>query len=265
MDRHDLYTTVHKGLRALLFEAAALVARTDFAQPEEAARARERLDQLLAFLDEHAEHEDEVILPELVRIAPELHADLRSAHARVHGLQAEIAALAARLPGASLAERVSLGRRLHERLGLLVAEHLRHMEQEEVTTNRMLWAHKSDDELRAMHARIVGSIPPARLAEWFGSILPALNGAERGALLGGMRAELPPQVFDQVTSAARAALGPEAWAEASRRAQAPDPVERPVERPAERPTEWHGERLGERLGQRSGQQLGPAATNGARA
>jgi hypothetical protein len=105
--RHDVFGTVHKGLRASLFATAALAGRTDFASAEEAEAARAAAARLVGFLDEHAAHEDAVLLPALEAFAPELHAELRTEHARTEGLQRDVEAIAARLGAASAAERVS--------------------------------------------------------------------------------------------------------------------------------------------------------------
>jgi hypothetical protein len=181
-NRFDLFTAVHKGLRAALFETAALLARTDFAARHEAARAAAAVERVVAFLDEHAGHEDAVVLPALAALSPELLVALREDHARVDGLQRELLALAARLPAGGEAERVSLGRRLHDRFVIAVAEHLRHMQREEHEVQRTLCAHRTDDELRALHDQILGRIPPPRTAQWVELILPALSGPERAAL-----------------------------------------------------------------------------------
>jgi hypothetical protein len=185
-DRFDLFTGVHKGLRAALFETHALLARTDFGAIEDATLAARGVDRLLAFLEEHAAHEDAVVLPAVEALSPELFVALREDHARIDGLQRDLAALAARLAGAGQAERAALGRRLHDRLGLLLAEHLRHMAREEQDVQRLLWAHHDDAALRAIHGRILGRIPPARSADWIGLILPALSAPERSALLGAL-------------------------------------------------------------------------------
>jgi hypothetical protein len=128
------------------------------------------------------------------------------------GLGREVLALAERLAGSTGLERVALGRRLHERLARLAAEHLVHMQREERDVNRSLWAHRTDEELRALHGRIVGSIPPERNAEWLGLILPALSLPERTALLAPLRAALPAAGLRQLTAPARTALGHEGWA-----------------------------------------------------
>lgn len=190
MQRIDLYGPVHKGLRASLCDTAMLLGRTNFESEKEGCAAARAVERIIGFLDEHAEHEDRVLLPEILRHSPEFHAELRSDHARLDGLQEEAAAIAARLDSASAAERVSLGARLHERVWQLVAEHARHMQFEETRANRVLHAHFADGELLALHGRIVGAIPPARMAEWMEIMLPALSSSERTkieAAAGGVR------------------------------------------------------------------------------
>lgn len=218
MTRHDLYTTVHKGIRAMLFDTARTLARTEFSRPEDAATAAAAVRSALALLDEHAEHEDAVIVPEVARLLPELGAALASDHARTDALHRGIAQLADRLDAVedaadapAAAERVAIGRRLHARFALLVAEHLQHLDREETEANRVLWAHKSDDELRAMEGRILASIPAPRLADWIALILPAASVSERGAVLGDLHRNVPPDVFATLTAPARAAMAPDAW------------------------------------------------------
>jgi len=214
MDRFDLYTSIHKGIRAILFETARTVAATDFSRPEESARASDAIRRLLGFLDEHAAHEDDVILPELAPLAPELFADLRAEHARTDGLQRELAGIATRLAGATERERVSLGRRLAERANGLVAAHLAHLAREESEANRVLWAHFDDGALLALQDRIVAAIAPARLAEWYALVLPAVSAGERRALIGGLLATVSAARFELLTDPARAELGEAAWRDA---------------------------------------------------
>lgn len=208
--RIDLFSNVHKGLRAALFETATLVSRTDFASVDDAAVAASRCATTLRFLDEHTGHEDAVVMPELQALSPELHVSLQSDHARTTGLERELAQLVDRLARASVAERVSLGRRIHDRVWTLAAEHVHHMQREERDAMRMLWAHRSDDELRAMQGRILARIAPPRTADWLALMLPAMSVSERAAVIGGLRASLPAEVLGALLAPARAALGP-AW------------------------------------------------------
>jgi hypothetical protein len=210
MNRPDLYRTPHRAIRALLFGTTLQLARTDFAVESEARLAVAAGERLLGFLHEHAEHEERVLMPELERLSPEVAAELRADHHRTGGMEREFAQLLARTALAGEAERVSLGVRLNQRAALLTAEHLPHLEREEVLANRLLWAHKSDAELGLLHQRVVSGIPPARLAEWFELILPAMSCSERAPLVAGLL-QAPPEFFELVTAPARRALGKAAW------------------------------------------------------
>ncbi len=186
MERMDLYTTVHKGLRAAMFEAALEVARTDFRDPAATEQTVAVLRRLSGFLDEHAEHEDRVIMPEIARLDPGLHVELEAEHTRVAGLGRELVLHLDRFACANAEERAALGKRLHLRMGRLVAEHLRHMEREESIANRVLWAHHTDAEIIELHERILAAIPPVRMVEWMEIILPAIDPGERATLEAGM-------------------------------------------------------------------------------
>ena len=188
MTRVDLFTTIHKGLRAALFRAAARVDRADFASPADAAAVAAEIGRLSAFLEEHALYEEREIVPVLARIAPEMAGDLLADRSRLRGLELELLRAAARLDRAEAAERRSLGRRLHDRIGLLIADHLRLMEREEVAVQRRLWANRSDVELGAIGCRFVDRLPPARIAAWLELLLPAVSEREREALAAGLLA-----------------------------------------------------------------------------
>ncbi|MFO0583760.1 MAG: hemerythrin domain-containing protein [Anaeromyxobacter sp.] len=187
MNRVDVYGLAHKALRALLFETAALAARTDFADAGEAARLAAAAEALLGWLDEHAEHEERQIMPELLAISPELHAALAADHGRVASVQQEVRAWVARLRLSEGAARVAAGARLHDRLLALTADQLRHMASEEADANRALWAHRTDDELRGVLARIRAATSPERGQAWLELLLPALSAPERASVLAATR------------------------------------------------------------------------------
>lgn len=183
MTRHDLYTKIHKAIRSILFDTMVAHGRTDFARPEQAEVFADRTRRLCDFLDEHAAHEDEVLLAALAGVAPALHADLRSEHARLEGLQQDCRHLAERLAGAGATEALALGRRLQIALGRLVAAQLGHLEREEVEAHRALWASFDDATLQGFEGRILASIPAPRMADWMALMLPALSGSERDEVL----------------------------------------------------------------------------------
>src|SRR5262245_66690259 len=99
MDRLDLFTPLHKGLRAALFDAVRAAARADFRDDGEARTALAAVRETLAFLGEQAAHADAVIWPEVAAAGPELGASLRSDRARIAGVARKCAGAAARRAG----------------------------------------------------------------------------------------------------------------------------------------------------------------------
>lgn len=199
MQRMDLYKTIHKALRAILFETTIRVGRTDFQERDATEQTVAAVRRLLGFLEEHGAHEDRVVMPEIARLSPTAFADLQADHHRVAGLQRELEQLLHRLEDAPLEQRLSLGRRLQQRLGLLTAEHLQHMEREETRGNRLLWAHHTDEELLHMHGRILGAIPAPRMLEWAGILIPVIDTEERRVLVHGLQERLPMEELQRFT------------------------------------------------------------------
>lgn len=189
--RFDLYATIHKGLRARMFDTTALVARTDFSNDAETAATTAALADLLELLDEHAAHEDAHVMPEVGAVAPDVAAALELDHGALHDLQRELRRRLELIATTPAARRWTLGRELHLRLCRMVADHLRHMDREETLANAALWAGRTDEQLMTVSGRISSSIAEPRLIEWWTFVLPALDGKERATVLRGMRDRAP--------------------------------------------------------------------------
>ena len=217
MNRPNRYQPIHKALRTALFDATSLVARTDFAEQDEATLAARAVATLLDLLDSHAHHEEQFIMPEVARHAPALMAALEMDHGRLDGLQAELRALLPRTCSEVPAEREAAGQLLGRALTLLVADHLRHMDREETEAMPVLWEHCTEAELDVMDARIRAAVPPERMPVMLRLMLPAMSTAEQAKLLSAARAQMPPPVFAQLSGLAREVLGAERWARTARR------------------------------------------------
>lgn len=182
--RVDLFTTIHKGVRAMLFEVAVEAARTDLRDDGAVAALVARITRTRAFLDEHAHHEDAHVVPALRRAAPEVATALDTEHRMLETIQAEVAAAASALAAAPAIERGAIGGQLVRLLNRLIAAQLAHMGREETDANEALWGGFSDAELVAIRERLIGTIPPARYAEWKQVLAPALDPVERSLVVG---------------------------------------------------------------------------------
>ena len=102
--------------------------------------------------------------------------------------------------------------RLYRRFASFVGHNFEHMAVEESRHNQALWAAYTDDELHALHGRILASIGPQEMSEVLRWMIPALAPAERAELIQG----LPPEVQGPVLASARALLNDAAWAKLTR-------------------------------------------------
>lgn len=205
--RHDMYTTIHKALRRRIYESTTRVEGCDFGDPSARADVVEHVRETLRYLDEHAAHEDRFVQPSILSANPAVAERLAAAHERVHQTGVGVAALLDALCQADAQVAMGRGPELCHALNLLASQHLEHMNDEETLANAVLWGAYSDDELRTLHGQLQASIPGPRMAEWMGLMLPALNVHERIGVMGGVKANAPPAVFEQMMQLGRDAVG----------------------------------------------------------
>ncbi|MET0727501.1 MAG: hemerythrin domain-containing protein [Acidimicrobiales bacterium] len=205
---HDLYRDIHKAIRVELFsvttEAARLDASTGIARAALASQVRD----VVAFLVDHAEHEDGAIQPVLERELPILAAKVAEDHealdARMGGL-VEMAEDAARLDAEEPGFQVH---RLHLALASFTSAYLEHQDVEERVIMPTLQQTVGVDAVVGIHQAILAGIPPEKMGAALALMLPAINIDDRLEMLGGMRDNAPAEVFDGVWSLANSVLDP---------------------------------------------------------
>ena len=209
--RENLYSGIHKALRALLSDTLLAVGRMDAQDDLELAQATQRVLQMLDLMRSHLEHENAFVHPVLESRAPgssELIGDDHVGHV------AEIGALAAQthaLLTSPQDARDAAAFALYQRLALFAAHNFEHMNVEETAHNAVLWAHYSDAELMQVHGALVASVPPEEMMQYLRWLVPFMNPRERATLLGGMRQQVPAPVFEVVLQMVRPHLDAREW------------------------------------------------------
>lgn len=214
--RFDMYSGIHKALRALMADTLLAVGRMDVADDLDLAQVTQRVLELLNFCASHLKHENE-----FVHTAIEARAEGGSeviAHEHTEHLQhlAQLSQLVAQLRRCELVQRVALATTLYRELALFVAGNFVHMHQEETAHNALLWAKYSDAELVDVHDRLVASIPPEEMmftARW---LVPYLSPVERAGLLADMRAKAPAPAFQAILDTVQPHLTIIEWAKLCR-------------------------------------------------
>ena len=194
--RHDLYRNIHKGLRGAMFETVLLVGRTN---PADAACVGATLDQvarLLAFMGAHVKHENEHVHTAIEARTPGGARDTSDDHHEHVEALAALRAQAAELRGLRGAAVSPALHRLYLDLAEFVAENLRHMRVEETHNNAQLWSLYSDDELGAIHGRLLASVEPATMADAVTFMARGLSLPELVELVLEARTTAPAPAFE---------------------------------------------------------------------
>jgi Hemerythrin HHE cation binding domain len=219
----DLFTPVHKGIRAMIYDLGGRLQRVDFADPTASRAVLADLQHdfgtavsatcVLCLLHSHAGHEERGPFPQMQSFDPTLIRMLIDDHQEISRRLVGISKLADELATMGAEEtRTAMGARINREVNEFFAYYLAHMNKEEVTIVPAMQQHFTDDQMRAMQGAIMGSMPPERLASYLRWMLPSLTLSELTGILGGVKAGAPPQFFQFVTGVGEAHVDPTRWA-----------------------------------------------------
>jgi hypothetical protein len=198
----DIYRDVHKGLRAGLLALPVRIGRTDPEDPAAVIAVTTCVHHFLELLDDHAEHEEAHLGELIARNDPSLALRVEHEHRHVERTMDTLRRISDNLPLADpVRGRVEL-HRLYLATAGFTSEYLAHLGTEEVEIMPMLATSTPVDELLAVNAAIVGSIPPERMDRYLRLMAPAQNPLDRAEMYAGMRAGAPPEVFDHLLDVA---------------------------------------------------------------
>lgn len=214
--RVDLYVGIHKALRALMTDVLSAVGRMDTNDESEFDWVSSRVLQLAEVCASHLTHENEFVHVAMEARQPGASARIAAEHAD-HGDAIAALETAVRAMRACQGEaRARAGLALYRRLALFVAHNFEHMHLEETAHNAVLWAHYSDEELLALHGRILASLPPEESLFTLRWMIPAMTPAERLQVLGDMQAQAPAPAFAAALDVVQPHLDLRGWAKLSR-------------------------------------------------
>lgn len=213
MNRVQMFDTPHKALRLAFGQLLNQAGKTDFSTLKAVQQLKNLMADVFALVHSHSHSEDEICFPELDKIAPEATRHDRAEHIRLHQKLDDLTTMMNSIFTAvkmGQDEQVA-GRALYTELCQLHAEMLIHMMEEERDTQPVFWQYMTDAELKAFEPRILGSMSPEISQLWLRYILPSAPHNDRVALLGGIRANAPAPVFEQVMGLAQQVLSEEEW------------------------------------------------------
>lgn len=212
MPRFDLFTAIHKALRAMIYETGGALQTADFADDQGARRAVDVLQPVLGQMQHHHDLEEEHVFPAVRPFEEEMIDDLQAQHDEVERLLGIAAVAAEEANSAVAAARVGAGVDLNRRYNELTALFLEHLADEEATLLPATWKHFDDAQLVAIQGAIIAAQRPEDLMQSLHWMFKGLNRLELVGLLSGAKATMPPPALDAVRQIGAASMEPAAWA-----------------------------------------------------
>ena len=208
--RYNIYTLIHKGLRASLCQNLVDLGKLDDTDPTAVAHQLDMTANLLQVCRDHLAHENKFIHPVLHQLGD-------TPRQTIHDhLEHEIAI-------AGLHDKISKIKQLqeHERaqalldfysvFSLFVGENFSHMRIEETFNAELLWKHLNDEEIHAIEQRIIDSLTPEENLLSLLMILPNITHTERCMFLQEFQRAVPADVFSNTVAMLKPRLNTRDW------------------------------------------------------
>ncbi len=207
MQRYNMFTQVHKGLKALLYETALNIQHADFWNVDEADCVVQQVHEVISLFDKHAFSEDSFVFPAVERYEPAVADLFEKEHVMDHKLGQQLEQALIRytvLP--TLTEKAEAGCEIRNAYNRFMIFNLEHMAKEEDVLNPILWRYYSDAELHRLTNAIVAAIPPDYMAKYSRWMLRGLNNPEITVWLREVEKSAPEHVFQALFSQAEQEL-----------------------------------------------------------
>lgn len=208
--RPDLYTSIHKGIRAMLNHLVERSSRTSFTDVDQVTALVLEVDDIFELLASHAHTENRFVHPLLASTAPSVLEQLEHAHEDQEFTLPQLRGLLT-LAAEGGPQAPARGHRFVLALTRYVAEQLEHMATEEELAMGAIWDAHEDAAILAVHGSIIASIPPAKMFRYMRWTLPALSPEERHGMLMGMQASAPAPAFAAMMDLCRRVLAQDQW------------------------------------------------------
>jgi len=194
--RYNTFYQVHKALRAMLYETATELQRTDFNNEEEVNSVMINITAVVDVFDKHAHNEDRFVFSAVEQYEPSVVDSFEQEHVRDHELSTQLRTLINIYRSLSSdEEKIQLGSALRKAFVDFLAFNLVHMAKEEDIINNLLWRYYSDEEIRAIERQIIASQTPESTAVVWRWMLRGLSNGEIINWLRTIEKNAPQVVF----------------------------------------------------------------------
>lgn len=208
--RYNIYTLIHKGLRASLCQNLVDLGKLDDTDAEAVIHQLDITGSLLDFCRGHLQHENNFIHPVIQSLDSNPLQTIDDHHEHemvINELQHKIAFIK-NLQGT---DRTKALESFYGSFSLFVAENFTHMRFEETHNAELLWKYFSDAEIHAIEQKLVSSLSPEENLLGLLMILPNITHPERVTFLQGFRQAIPADAFNGTLAMLKPLLTGKDW------------------------------------------------------
>jgi len=211
--RLNTYAFPHKALRNLLSQVSFAAGNADPTFPETLKKLKGLYEELKDFLEEHAQVEDEIILPALEAREPGSIQENLEEH---EYLEEKFSVISKQLRELNSESPAKNWNDFYWDFSEFHAEYLKHMLLEEKEVLEKIWANFSDEELFFQHQQILSTFTPDQILKTFKYIIPSLSTSEQIIAMKGLKSMAPEAFFRQVMEEIRLQMPGKEFGELSR-------------------------------------------------
>lgn len=210
--RFNTFYLIHKALRAMMYDCAVSIQQTDFTNKAEVNLTVTKIRNVIENFDDHANHEDNFLMPMIVKYKPVIVAEFENEHVTDHRLGKEISGVIDDLNSAATDdERKSCGLKLLYLFNDFMGFNLYHMNKEEDILNNILWKHYTDEEILAMQGRLISSIPPEKNMISVTWMMKSISNNEIIQFLSFQKKIQPEEIYKGLLALAENQVAKERW------------------------------------------------------
>ncbi len=205
--RYNTFYQVHKALRAMLYETAIELQRTDFNIGEEVTSLLANITTVVDVFDKHAYNEDHFVFPAVEQYEPSVVDSFEQEHVKDHELSTQLRTLINIYSSLETDEqRIQLGSAVRKAFVDFLAFNLVHMAKEEDIINNLLWRYYTDEQIRAIEKQIIAIQTPESTAVVWKWMLRGLSNREIINWLRAVEKSVPEFVFNNLVATAEKEL-----------------------------------------------------------
>jgi hypothetical protein len=211
MRRYNLFR-IHKGLRALLYDTALQLQKTDFSDFEQSDAALDHLYIAIEFIESHINIEENLIFPLLNRYEKHTITFIIKDQQQGLNLAGEIKKISRifRYSESDSERRIAGSALMNAYMSFMIFQ-LKLMSDEELILNHLIWYHFNDVKIISTEQQILDSLSPAELIVYSKWMVRALPSKELIEWLLGLKKAVRSLVFNTVMNHIQAQLPAESW------------------------------------------------------